>query len=72
MGELHLEIVVDRLLREMKIDLNVGKPQVSYREGVGSAKELGAEIEQEIGGKVHKGKVRMTVRQIKETPFLMK
>ena len=61
MGELHLEIVVDRLLREMKIDLNVGKPQVSYREGVGSAKELSAEIEQEIGGKVHKGKLSLTV-----------
>ncbi|MCL5734320.1 MAG: elongation factor G [Actinobacteria bacterium] len=34
MGELHLEIIVDRLLREFKVDANVGRPQVAYREGV--------------------------------------
>jgi elongation factor G len=34
MGELHLEIIVDRLLREFKVDANVGRPQVAYREGI--------------------------------------
>ena len=37
MGELHLEIIVDRLLREFKVDCNVGKPQVAYRETAGKA-----------------------------------
>ena len=37
MGELHLEIIVDRLLREFKVDANVGKPQVAYRETAGKA-----------------------------------
>ena len=36
MGELHLEIIVDRLKREFKVDANVGKPQVSYRETISS------------------------------------
>jgi translation elongation factor EF-G len=34
MGELHLEIIVDRLKREFKVDANVGKPQVAYRETI--------------------------------------
>ena len=39
MGELHLEIIVDRLLREFKVQANVGKPQVAYRETIrGTAK----------------------------------
>ncbi len=39
MGELHLEIIVDRLLREFKVDANVGRPQVAYREGITKAVE---------------------------------
>jgi elongation factor G len=39
MGELHLEIIVDRLLREFKVDANVGRPQVAYRETIGKAVE---------------------------------
>ncbi|MFN0154877.1 MAG: elongation factor G [Gaiella sp.] len=39
MGELHLEIIVDRLLREFKVDANIGRPQVAYRETVGRAAE---------------------------------
>src|SRR5438105_6879273 len=39
MGELHLEIIVDRLLREFNVDANVGRPQVAYRETVGKAVE---------------------------------
>ena len=37
MGELHLEIIVDRLLREFKVDANVGRPQVAYRETIRNA-----------------------------------
>ena len=37
MGELHLEIIVDRLLREFKVEANVGKPQVSYKETITKA-----------------------------------
>src|SRR6202007_532157 len=39
MGELHLEIIVDRLMREFKVDANVGRPQVAYRETVGNKVE---------------------------------
>jgi elongation factor G len=39
MGELHLEIIVDRLMREFKVDANVGRPQVAYRETIGRAVE---------------------------------
>jgi elongation factor G len=39
MGELHLEIIVDRLMREFNVDANVGRPQVAYRETVGKAVE---------------------------------
>ena len=39
MGELHLEIIVDRLLKEFKVNANVGKPQVSYKETVKKARQ---------------------------------
>ena len=39
MGELHLEIIVDRLLREFKVEANVGKPQVAYRETITKARQ---------------------------------
>ena len=50
MGELHLEILVDRLLREFKVKVNVGKPQVSYRETITSAANADGHIEREVGG----------------------
>jgi elongation factor G len=37
MGELHLEVLVDRMLREFKVDANIGKPQVAYRETITQA-----------------------------------
>ena len=42
MGELHLEIIVDRLMREFKVDANVGRPQVAYRETASQARREGA------------------------------
>ena len=59
MGELHLEIIIDRLLREHKLDLNIGKPQVSYREGVLNKIEVSGEAEHEVGGKINKGSVTL-------------
>src|SRR5262249_4845465 len=50
MGELHLEIIVDRLLREFKVEANVGKPQVAYRETIrGTVKQEGKFIRQSGG-----------------------
>ncbi len=50
MGELHLEIIVDRLLREFKVDANVGKPQVAYRETIrGTVKGVGKYVKQSGG-----------------------
>ena len=55
MGELHLEIIVDRLLREFKVEANVGKPQVAYRETItGHGKAVGKYIRQS-GGRGHYG-----------------
>src|SRR2546425_5255388 len=44
MGELHLEIIVDRLLREFKVDANVGRPQVAYRETIRKPANVRVEI----------------------------
>jgi len=50
MGELHLEIIVDRLLREFKIEANVGKPQVAYRETITAAAEDDCKYKRQSGG----------------------
>jgi elongation factor G len=51
MGELHLEIIVDRLLREFKVEANVGKPQVAYRETIKKAVEAEGKYVRQSGGK---------------------
>ena len=51
MGELHLEIIVDRLLREFKVEANVGKPQVSYKETIKKAAEADTRYVRQTGGK---------------------
>ena len=66
MGELHLEIIVDRLEREFKVGVNVGSPQVAYREGIeGSAKVTHA-YKNEINGKMQYGEVTITVEPQEE------
>jgi elongation factor G len=51
MGELHLEVLVDRMLREYKVDANIGRPQVSYRETVkGEAKKIEGRFVRQTGG----------------------
>lgn len=59
MGELHLEIIVDRLLREFKVEANVGKPQVAYRETVRKAVEAEGKFVRQSGGKGQYGHCRI-------------
>ena len=59
MGELHLEILVDRLLREYSVQVNVGKPQVVYRETITKAVEAEGMFDREIAGAHHYGKVKL-------------
>ena len=51
MGELHLEIIVDRLLREFKVEANVGKPQVAYKETVRKLADVDMKYARQSGGK---------------------
>ncbi|QNM06719.1 elongation factor G [Qiania dongpingensis] len=51
MGELHLEIIVDRLLREFKVEANVGKPQVAYKEGFTKTVEVDSKYAKQSGGR---------------------
>ena len=57
MGELHLEIIVDRLLREFKVEANVGKPQVAYRETVTQEAEARGQYIRQSGGKGQYGDI---------------
>jgi elongation factor G len=53
MGELHLDIITDRLTREFKVNANVGKPQVSYKESASKEAEIQHRYERQMGGKRH-------------------
>lgn len=64
MGELHLEILLDRLNREFKISANKGKPQVSYREAISSGTEESHIFEKNIAGDDHYAKVTVKVEPI--------
>ncbi len=64
MGELHVEILVDRLVREFNVNVHVGKPQVSYREAVSDSAKKEIEFSQIIGGKGHHGHVVLSVGPI--------
>jgi elongation factor G len=61
MGELHLEIVIDRLIREFKVHVNVGRPRVVYRETISKNAEADARFEKELGEKKHFGHVKLRV-----------
>ena len=62
MGELHLEIIISRMLREFKTHVNVGKPQVVYRETIESEASAGAVFDKEVAGQRHFGEVHLTLR----------
>ena len=61
MGELHLEIIVDRMMREFKVDANVGKPQVAYRETIRKRVEAEGKFVRQSGGRGQYGHVRLIV-----------
>jgi elongation factor G len=61
MGELHLEIIVDRLLREFKVEANVGKPQVAYRETIRRVATEDYKYARQTGGHGQYGHVKITI-----------
>ena len=61
MGELHLDIIVDRLLREFKVEANVGAPQVSYKETIKKATDVDHKYARQSGGKGQYGHVKIRV-----------
>ncbi len=61
MGELHLEIIVDRLLREFKVEANVGKPQVAYKETIRQDSAVDMKYARQSGGKGQYGHVKIRV-----------
>ena len=61
MGELHLEIIVDRLLREFKVEANVGAPQVAYKETITAATDVDTKYARQSGGKGQYGHVKLHV-----------
>lgn len=61
MGELHLEIIVDRLLREFKVEANVGKPQVSYKETISGTADVDYKYAKQSGGHGQYGHVKIRI-----------
>ena len=61
MGELHLEIIVDRMKREFKVEANVGKPQVAYRETINGLADVEEKYAKQSGGRGQYGHVKMKV-----------
>ena len=61
MGELHLDIIVDRLLREFKVEANVGAPQVSYKETIKGSADVDMKYARQSGGKGQYGHVKIRV-----------
>jgi elongation factor G len=64
MGELHLEIIVDRLMREFKVDARVGKPQVAYRETITTEAEAEGKFVRQSGGRGQYGHVVLNVKPL--------
>jgi elongation factor G len=66
MGELHLEIIVDRLMREFRVDANVGKPQVAYKETIKSVAEAEGKFIRQTGGRGQYGHVYLKIEPLPE------
>lgn len=66
MGELHLEIIVDRLLREFKVEANIGNPQVSYRESITEPSESDMKYARQSGGRGQYGHVKIKLEPQEE------
>ncbi len=69
MGELHLEIIVDRMLREFKVEANVGKPQVAYRETITCEADSDTKYARQSGGKGQYGHVKIKIEPNPEKGF---
>jgi elongation factor G len=70
MGELHLEIIVDRLLREFKVEANVGKPEVAYRETIRQPAEAHGRFVRQTGGRGQYGDVYLEVEPARGEGFI--
>ena len=66
MGELHLDIIVDRMLREFKVEANVGKPQVAYRETIRGTADQDSKFIRQSGGKGQYGHVKVRIAPAEE------
>jgi elongation factor G len=64
MGELHLEVIISRMLREFKTSVNVGKPQVVYRETIETKSEAEAVFDKEVAGQHHFGEVHLRIEPL--------
>ncbi len=62
MGELHLEIIIDRLMREFKVEANVGKPQIAYRESIGQGAHGDGKLVKQSGGRGQYGHVVIDIQ----------
>ena len=69
MGELHLEIIVDRMLREFKVEANVGQPQVAYRETITKPADVDCKYSRQSGGRGQYGHVKIKVEPNPEKGF---
>ena len=69
MGELHLEIIVDRMLREFKVEANIGKPQVAYRETITKNADVDCKYSRQSGGKGQYGHVKIRIEPNPEKGF---
>ncbi|MFC1496231.1 elongation factor G [Candidatus Margulisiibacteriota bacterium] len=66
MGELHLEIIVDRLLREFKVEANVGNPQVAYKETIKGSADAEGKFIRQTGGRGQYGHVCLTIEKLEQ------
>src|SRR5216110_2741658 len=64
MGELHLEVIVDRMLREFKVDANVGRPQVAYRETITQTVQAEGRFVRQSGGRGQYGHVEIEIEPL--------
>jgi elongation factor G len=67
MGELHLEIIIDRMKREFNVEANVGKPQVAYRETINGTAEVEGKYIKQTGGRGNYGHVRIKIKPMDMT-----
>ncbi len=65
MGELHLEVLVERMTKDFGVKANVGKPQVAYRETISKTSSGSAKIDKEIGGRKEHAEVELKISQLK-------